>query len=114
VRTTYAMVAACVIRRRQVMRIAAKDPFGVELAGTGSVINTPPESGFVTPSPSGGSALASTGGTDTPTTTHFKILQSLEQASAQQDLSKSLARTMYLLQQCEYLVNFLSACPSPY
>ncbi|KAF5367062.1 hypothetical protein D9758_003884 [Tetrapyrgos nigripes] len=103
-------------QRWQIMRMGAKDPFGVEVAGgtgTGTVgggsgLRSPPGSGFITPSTSGGAgsvigtpaAGGSTSGTDTPTTTHSKILQSLEQATAQQDLSRSLLRLMYLLQQC--------------
>jgi len=103
VRTTYAMVAACVVRRKQIMRLQArqqkfvnlgvvigggvKDPFGIEPKdGTRS----PPGSGFATP------VKSTSGGTDTPS----GILQSLEQASAQVDLSRSLLRLMYLLQQC--------------
>ncbi|THU84968.1 hypothetical protein K435DRAFT_783557 [Dendrothele bispora CBS 962.96] len=115
VRTTYAMVAACVVRRKQIMKLqlsqtknpssssgtVVKDPFGIELArgpkdlGGIGISKSPPGSGFATPVKVGSGATGA-GGADTPS----GILHSLEQASAQQDLSRSLLRLMYLLQQC--------------
>ncbi|KAJ6610725.1 inositol hexakisphosphate-domain-containing protein [Mycena sp. CBHHK59/15] len=77
VRTTFAMVAASIVRRKQLIVRSISDPYAMR----GNVS---------TPIPIG-----------TPTTsdTESRILQALEQASAQQDLSKSLLRLTYLLQQ---------------
>ncbi|OBZ72108.1 Paladin [Grifola frondosa] len=79
VRTTFAMVAACVVRRKQLIDRGLEDPYIMKSAGSRSGISTP-------------SGLQ-------PSTN--KIMQSLEQASVQQDLNRSLLRITYILQ--EYL-----------
>ncbi|PPQ89339.1 hypothetical protein CVT25_003176 [Psilocybe cyanescens] len=83
VRTTFAMVAASLVRRKQIMHEGGPDPYAIK-----AVSNPIP--------------LSSSPGTNTPTNaqTESRILQSLEQANAQQELSKSLLRLTYLLQQC--------------
>ncbi|CAL1716907.1 unnamed protein product [Somion occarium] len=80
VRTTFAMVAACILRRKQLMDIGMADPYVPRTLIRRSI------SGVSTPS---GSQV-----TDT------RILQSLEQASLQHDTNKSLLRITYILQQC--------------
>ncbi|KIK55186.1 hypothetical protein GYMLUDRAFT_48165 [Collybiopsis luxurians FD-317 M1] len=81
VRTTFAMVAACVVRRRQLILRGLPDPYG--LKSSGSHISSPGRSGFSTPSQ--------------PQSDRMAI--ALEQAMAQQDLSRSLLKLTYLLQQ---------------
>ncbi|KAJ6507779.1 inositol hexakisphosphate-domain-containing protein [Mycena vitilis] len=84
VRTTFAMVAASIVRRKQLIVRGLPDPYAMK----GSGINTPPvRIGTPTGSPSNQE-------------TESRILQALEQANAQQDLSRSLLRLTYLLQQC--------------
>ncbi|KAK0446168.1 inositol hexakisphosphate-domain-containing protein [Armillaria borealis] len=75
VRTTFAMVAACVVRRKQLISKGLPDPY--------------PAKGF-----------SSASGTSSPPhlDTELRLLQSMEQANAQQELSKSLLRLTYLLQ----------------
>ncbi|KAI0072968.1 hypothetical protein K474DRAFT_1723915 [Panus rudis PR-1116 ss-1] len=87
VRTTFAMVAACIIRRKQLMSIGMADPYTSKPVAHRSGISTP-----------SGSQL-----TDT------KIQQSLEQASAQQDMNRSLLRITYILDQCLEAKNTKSA-----
>ncbi|KAG6919205.1 hypothetical protein DXG01_008503 [Tephrocybe rancida] len=84
VRTTFAMVAASLVRRKQLIALGMPDPYAVQLLQTGSTPNT------------------SVSGVNTPPhpQTEARILLALEQASAQQDLNKSLLRLTYLLQQC--------------
>ncbi|KAL5486072.1 hypothetical protein ACEPAI_7116 [Sanghuangporus weigelae] len=72
VRTTFAMVAALLVRRKQITTRGLGDPF----LSRGS--NSP--SGFSTP-------------------TNSQVVMSLEQANAQQELSKSLLRLTAVLQQ---------------
>ncbi|KAK7031228.1 hypothetical protein VNI00_013644 [Paramarasmius palmivorus] len=98
-RTTYAMVAACIVRRKRVMEQGWTDPFGLvgsstfnaagnALKGTNTPLSrsdTPPIMGV------------SKSGVSTPS--NSQIQMSMEQASAQQDLSRSLLRLTYLLQQ---------------
>ncbi|KAK7006097.1 inositol hexakisphosphate-domain-containing protein [Favolaschia claudopus] len=85
VRTTFAMVAASIVRRKQLIVRGLPDPYTVAKQ-TGP--NTPARSGTPT-------------GIQPPSQeTESRILQALEQASAQQDLNKSLLRLTYLLQQC--------------
>ncbi|KAJ7822077.1 inositol hexakisphosphate-domain-containing protein [Mycena olivaceomarginata] len=79
VRTTFAMVAASIVRRKQLIVRGLPDPYAVK------------HNGPTTPARIG---------TPTGSDTESRILQALEQASAQQDLSKSLLRLTYLLQQC--------------
>ncbi|KAF8969228.1 inositol hexakisphosphate-domain-containing protein [Flammula alnicola] len=85
VRTTFAMVAASLVRRKQILNRGGPDPYA--LKGVNGVM-----------------PLSSSPGTSTPTSmvpqTESRILQSLEQANAQQELSQSLLRLTYLLQQC--------------
>ncbi|KAJ7767113.1 inositol hexakisphosphate-domain-containing protein [Mycena metata] len=79
VRTTFAMVAASIVRRRQLIVRGLADPYAIKSNGP----STPVPIG----TPTGGE-------------TESKIMQALEQANAQQDLSRSLLRLTYLLQQC--------------
>ncbi|KAF7295972.1 hypothetical protein MKEN_01411800 [Mycena kentingensis (nom. inval.)] len=80
VRTTFAMVAACIVRRKQLIARGLPDPYAIK--GTSNGIGTPPI------------------GAPSSQEAESRILQALEQANAQQDLSKSLLRLTYLLQQC--------------
>ncbi|KAG8783281.1 hypothetical protein FRC12_019885 [Ceratobasidium sp. 428] len=73
VRTTFAMVAACLIRRKQLIARGHPDPFGKVGAQT-------PNSGIATPA-------------------DIQAAVALEQVETQQELSKSLLRLTYLLQQ---------------
>ncbi|KAJ7649811.1 inositol hexakisphosphate-domain-containing protein [Roridomyces roridus] len=82
VRTTFAMVAASIIRRKQLIVRGLADPYaGKHSSGTPLGIMTP------------------IAGSPPTQETESRIMQALEQASAQQDLSKSLLRLTYLLQQ---------------
>ncbi|KLO17434.1 hypothetical protein SCHPADRAFT_900700 [Schizopora paradoxa] len=74
VRTTFAMVAALLVRRKQLLLRGIDDPFHMKSAVSHS------SSGISTP-------------------TNSQIALSLEQANAQQELSKSLLRLTYVLQQ---------------
>ncbi|KAI0342721.1 hypothetical protein BDW22DRAFT_1357208 [Trametopsis cervina] len=76
VRTTFSMVAACILRRKQLMDRGLEDPF----------INRNGRSGVSTPA-----------GTQVPDT---RLVQVLEQASLQQDLNRSLLQITSILQQC--------------
>ncbi|KAI0027879.1 inositol hexakisphosphate-domain-containing protein [Vararia minispora EC-137] len=92
VRTTFAMVAACLIRRRQIILRGLPDPYAPRQPMTPSRSVTP--SGFNTPTngwpPSEHRKLPS----------EAKVMAALEQASAQQDMNRSLLRLTYVLQQC--------------
>ncbi|ESK95344.1 metal ion binding oxidoreductase [Moniliophthora roreri MCA 2997] len=98
-RTTYAMVAACIVRRKRVMEQGWGDPFGLVGSSTLNATGSPfkgtntPLSRSVTPPPMG----VSRSGISTPS--NSQIQMSMEQANAQQDLSRSLLRLTYLLQQ---------------
>uniref|UniRef100_A0A0W0FRV3 Metal ion binding oxidoreductase n=1 Tax=Moniliophthora roreri TaxID=221103 RepID=A0A0W0FRV3_MONRR len=98
-RTTYAMVAACIVRRKRVMEQGWADPFGLVGSSTLNATGSPfkgantPLSRSVTPPPMG----VSRSGVSTPS--NSQIQMSMEQANAQQDLSRSLLRLTYLLQQ---------------
>ncbi|KAG9102429.1 hypothetical protein FS749_000019 [Ceratobasidium sp. UAMH 11750] len=83
VRTTFAMVAACLIRRKQLMARGLPDPFGKAGAPT-------PDSGIATPA-------------------DIQAAVALEQVETQQELSKSLLRLTYLLQQSLPSTNAQSA-----
>ncbi|KAJ7249237.1 inositol hexakisphosphate-domain-containing protein [Mycena haematopus] len=86
VRTTFAMVAASIVRRKQLIVRGLPDPYAMRQ-----------HNGPTTPARIG-TPIA---GTSSPSQeTESRILQALEQANAQQDLSKSLLRLTYLLQQC--------------
>ncbi|KAJ6512734.1 inositol hexakisphosphate-domain-containing protein [Mycena sanguinolenta] len=85
VRTTFAMVAASIVRRKQLILRGLPDPYAMKSQHSGPT--TPARIGTPTTGP--------------PTQeTESRILQALEQANAQQDLNKSLLRLTYLLQQC--------------
>ncbi|KAJ7063606.1 inositol hexakisphosphate-domain-containing protein [Mycena amicta] len=84
VRTTFAMVAACIVRRKQLIVRGLADPYAMK--GTSNT----PLAAIGTP----------TSGAPSSQETELRILQALEQANAQQDLSTSLLRLTYLLQQC--------------
>ncbi|KAI0330242.1 hypothetical protein GY45DRAFT_1323965 [Cubamyces sp. BRFM 1775] len=79
VRTTFAMVAACIVRRKQLLDRGLQDPYAARSVGSTSGLSTP--SGRAQPP------------------TNAKILQALEQASAQQDMNRSLLRITYILQE---------------
>ncbi|KAF8896122.1 inositol hexakisphosphate-domain-containing protein [Infundibulicybe gibba] len=79
VRTTFAMVAASLVRRKQIMLKGMPDPYAIRFPAGPT-------------SPLAGQGISGS-------QTESKILQSLELATAQQDLSKSLLRLTYLLQQ---------------
>ncbi|EIW57292.1 uncharacterized protein TRAVEDRAFT_59033 [Trametes versicolor FP-101664 SS1] len=79
VRTTFAMVAACIVRRKQLLDRGLEDPYATRSIGSRSGISTP-------------SGLAQA-------PTNAKILQAFEQASAQQDMNRSLLRITHILQQ---------------
>ncbi|KAJ7112000.1 inositol hexakisphosphate-domain-containing protein [Mycena epipterygia] len=83
VRTTFAMVAASIVRRKQLMVRGLADPYVMKT----TAVNTPIPIGTPTSGPPSQE-------------TESRIMQALEQASAQQDLSRSLLRLTYLLQQC--------------
>ncbi|KII85117.1 hypothetical protein PLICRDRAFT_45241 [Plicaturopsis crispa FD-325 SS-3] len=83
VRTTFAMVAASLVRRKQLIARGLADPYAVKpIAVPG---NTAVASGVNTP-------------TNPPSENH--IMQIMSQANAQQELSRSLLRLTYILQQC--------------
>ncbi|KAG7451357.1 uncharacterized protein BT62DRAFT_942232 [Guyanagaster necrorhizus] len=79
VRTTFAMVAASIVRRKQLISKGLPDPYAVK--------------GFPMASIHGS-------GTSSPSSldTESRLLQSMEQANAQQELSRSLLKLTYLLQ----------------
>ncbi|KAJ6545040.1 inositol hexakisphosphate-domain-containing protein [Mycena vulgaris] len=83
VRTTFAMVAASIVRRKQLIVRGLADPYAMKT----NAAHTPIPIGTPTGSPPSQE-------------TESRILQALEQANAQQDLSRSLLRLTYLLQQC--------------
>lgn len=90
VRTTFAMVAAVIVRRKMLLARGLEDPY-------------PSRSSFLS---NLGSGSYKTGngspGISTPTNqaaTDIKLAQALENASAQQDQNKSLLRLTYVLQR---------------
>ncbi|KDR78950.1 hypothetical protein GALMADRAFT_244621 [Galerina marginata CBS 339.88] len=91
VRTTFAMVAASLVRRKQIMSRGGPDPYAIKSVNAPIPLSSSPSN------------------TGTNTQTESRILQSLEQANAQQELSKSLLRLTYLLQQCLHNNNAQSA-----
>ncbi|TFK40212.1 inositol hexakisphosphate-domain-containing protein [Crucibulum laeve] len=93
VRTTFAMVAASLVRRKQLIARGMADPYAIKVPGNGAMPGTS------TPGTISGTASP---GMNTPPSQQMesRILLSLEQATAQQELSKSLLRLTYLLQQC--------------
>lgn len=96
VRTTFAMIAASLIRRKQLIARGMYDPYAanVKLPQLGSSPTISNYNGYNTP---------------TQSQTEARILMALEQASVQQDLNKSLLRLTYLLQQCLQNKNSQSA-----
>lgn len=89
VRTTFAMTAACLVRRKQLMLRGLPDPFATRLLSTPNQPNL--SSGINTPNGYGTPPKSILG--------EAKILQALEQANAQQDLNRSLLRLTHILQQ---------------
>lgn len=95
VRTTFAMVAASLVRRKQLLIKGLPDPFGVNLTespksydGTSTVCIFCPLymrilNAFLQPP-------------------EMKVRQSMQQAGAQQEFSRSLLRLTYLLQKSEF------------
>ncbi|KIY62129.1 hypothetical protein CYLTODRAFT_494858 [Cylindrobasidium torrendii FP15055 ss-10] len=77
VRTTFAMITACIVRRKQLMDRGFADPYAAK----------GPFSGLPTP-----------GSTSPKTEMDSRVMLSIEQAHAQSELSKSLLRLTYLLQ----------------
>lgn len=90
VRTTFAMVAAVIVRRKMLLARGLEDPY-------------PSRSSFLSNLGSGSYKMGnSSPGISTPTNqvaTDIKLAQALENASAQQDQNKSLLRLTYVLQQ---------------
>ncbi|KAF9787481.1 inositol hexakisphosphate-domain-containing protein [Thelephora terrestris] len=80
VRTTFAMVATSLVRRRQLIIRGMQDPYAQKPPSLSRHASTP--SGTVSPAPSSES----------------KIIMALEQASAQQDLNRSLLRIACVMQ----------------
>ncbi|KAI0925517.1 hypothetical protein AcV5_008233 [Taiwanofungus camphoratus] len=87
VRTTFAMVAACIIRRKQVIAREMEDPYVGKTVGLRPGVNT-----HLPSLPSNG-----------------RLTQALEQASVQQEHNRSLLRIMSILQQCLETKNSQSA-----
>ncbi|KAL4066939.1 inositol hexakisphosphate-domain-containing protein [Scleroderma yunnanense] len=86
VRTTFAMVAALIVRRNMIIRRGFDDPYANK--SFLSLIHSNASNG--------------TSGYNTPTnqlSTDIKVAQALDLASAQQDSNKSLLRLTYVLQQ---------------
>ncbi|KAF8623644.1 hypothetical protein AX17_007344 [Amanita inopinata Kibby_2008] len=94
VRTTFAMVAASVVRRRQLIVRGMPDPYATKSYMSGS--RPLSQSGAGTSAPTGQQ-------------TEARILQALEQAISQQELNRSLLRLTYLLQQSLQSKNTQSA-----
>lgn len=90
VRTTFAMVAAVIVRRKMLLARGLEDPY-------------PSRSSFLSNFGSGSYKMGNgSPGTSTPTNqaaTDIKLAQALENASAQQDQNKSLLRLTYVLQR---------------
>ncbi|KAH7925850.1 hypothetical protein BV22DRAFT_1033556 [Leucogyrophana mollusca] len=89
VRTTFAMVAALIVRRKILLSRGSEDPYVTK-------------SSFLAINGTGAQRGGSTSGFSTPTNqpaTDFKLAQALENASAQQDANKSLLKLTLILQQ---------------
>ncbi|KAG1872156.1 inositol hexakisphosphate-domain-containing protein [Suillus subluteus] len=90
VRTTFAMVAAVIVRRKMLLARGLEDPY-------------PSRSSFLSNLGSGSYKMGNgSPGISTPTNqaaTDIKLAQALENASAQQDQNKSLLRLTYVLQR---------------
>ncbi|KAH7913592.1 inositol hexakisphosphate-domain-containing protein [Hygrophoropsis aurantiaca] len=89
VRTTFAMIAALIVRRKIMISRGLDDPY----APRPSLVAT---NGFSSQKHASGSGFS------TPTNqpaTDFKLAQAIENASAQQDANKSLLRLTFILQQ---------------
>lgn len=90
VRTTFAMVAAVIVRRKMLLSRGLDDPY-------------PSRSSFLSNSGSGSYKMGNgSPGFSTPTNQaapDIKLAQALENASAQQDQNKSLLRLTYVLQR---------------
>ena len=118
VRTTFAMVAMSLVRRRQLILRGMEDPYVHKLPSLSRNTSTPSGVGVSLPhimSPKytnelcvivaldPGSCNFYKGSVDLlnicPQPSGSKIVMALEQASAQQDLNKSLLRIAYTMQQ---------------
>ncbi|KAL1753037.1 inositol hexakisphosphate-domain-containing protein [Schizophyllum commune] len=108
VRTTFAMVAACLVRRKQVMEKGFDDPFGIKPPAGRPASSTPVGASIArSGTPIQPTAMTRGGATpdgrSTPVgsqTTESRILAALERASAQQDTNRAILRLTYLLQNC--------------
>ncbi|KAI9567360.1 inositol hexakisphosphate-domain-containing protein [Boletus coccyginus] len=95
VRTTFAMVAALIIRRRILLARGLDDPYAVKpsfVFPSGAIRqgNTTPSIGTLFDGPDRSSIQLAT---------DMKLAQALENASAQQNLNRSLLRLTYVLQK---------------
>ncbi|KIJ66912.1 hypothetical protein HYDPIDRAFT_180575 [Hydnomerulius pinastri MD-312] len=89
VRTTFAMVAALIVRRKMLLVRGLGDPYATKSSFLGMIA-------------SGIHKLGTGSGISTPTSqpaTDIKLAQALETASAQQDSNRTLLRLTYVLQQ---------------
>ncbi|KAH7884393.1 inositol hexakisphosphate-domain-containing protein [Phlebopus sp. FC_14] len=90
VRTTFAMVAALIVRRKMLLDQGLSDPYAAKSSFLSVIGSGAPKQGNGTP------------GISTPTSqpaTDMKLAQALENASVQQDSNRSLLRLTYVLQQ---------------
>ncbi|KAG2071110.1 hypothetical protein BDR04DRAFT_1016893 [Suillus decipiens] len=86
VRTTFAMVAAVIVRRKMLLSRGLDDPY-------------PSRSSFLSNSGSGSYKMGNGSPGFSTVTPDIKLAQALENASAQQDQNKSLLRLTYVLQR---------------
>ncbi|KAI9061062.1 hypothetical protein FKP32DRAFT_1576534 [Trametes sanguinea] len=104
VRTTFAMVAACIVRRKQLIDSGLEDPYAARSVGSKSGLST-----IVNGSCQHRYRFRHSLDDSSQQPTNAKILQALEQASAQQDMNRSLLRITYILQQGRPETNSQSA-----
>ncbi|OJA21653.1 hypothetical protein AZE42_09324 [Rhizopogon vesiculosus] len=93
VRTTFAMIAAVIVRRKMMLARGLEDPYAsrsslLSIMGSGAQKTGSGNSGINTATYKSGIVQAD-----------IKLAQALENASVQQDLNKSLLRLTYILQQ---------------
>ncbi|KAI0067260.1 hypothetical protein BV25DRAFT_1819577 [Artomyces pyxidatus] len=93
VRTTFAMTAACLVRRRQLMLQGMPDPYAPRGLNTPIGSHSNPDSGVNTP-------IRAPSPDVSRLPNEIKVIQFLEQASAQQDMNRSLLRLTHILQHC--------------
>ncbi|KIP04476.1 hypothetical protein PHLGIDRAFT_75887 [Phlebiopsis gigantea 11061_1 CR5-6] len=98
VRTTFAMAAACIIRRKQLIDRGLDDPFaprsGSHRSGISTVSRLSTIQYYRSHVPLPDSLLVARQVAD------LRLMQSMEQASLQHDLNRSLLKITYILQQC--------------